>query len=57
MEVQPVVSRRLLLAAPFGVLAELALAQSFPSRPIRIIVPSAPGGSLDWTCHGFVPLL
>ena len=41
------VSRRLLLAAPFGVLAELALAQSFPSRPIRIIVPSAPGGSLD----------
>lgn len=39
------ITRRALLAAS---LATPAIAQeSFPGRPIRIIVPSAPGGSLD----------
>jgi tripartite-type tricarboxylate transporter receptor subunit TctC len=36
------------LAATLGLAARPALAQGdFPARPIRIIVPSAPGGSLD----------
>lgn len=41
-------TRRAALAASITALAGPALAQSdFPNRPIRVIVPSAPGGSLD----------
>lgn len=40
--------RRSLLAAATAVLAAPALARErFPDRPIRLIVPSAPGGGLD----------
>lgn len=41
------ITRRAALAATLGGLAAPALAQEFPGRPMRIIVPSAPGGSLD----------
>lgn len=41
-------TRRAALTAGFASLAAPAMAQAdFPSRPIRFIVPSAPGGSLD----------
>lgn len=41
-------TRRAALAAGIASLAAPAMAQAdFPSRPIRFIVPSAPGGSLD----------
>ncbi len=39
-------SRRALLAAP-SAFAMPALAQSFPSRPLRLVVPFAAGGSAD----------
>ncbi|MFN9094094.1 MAG: Bug family tripartite tricarboxylate transporter substrate binding protein [Alphaproteobacteria bacterium] len=39
--------RRALLSLPLAALAAPALAQSFPQRNITIIVPSAPGGTLD----------
>lgn len=41
------IKRRAALGVAFALAALPALGQSFPSRAIRIIVPSAPGGSLD----------
>jgi tripartite-type tricarboxylate transporter receptor subunit TctC len=40
------IHRRTLLAAP-ALLATPALAQNFPTRPIRVLVPFAPGGFTD----------
>jgi tripartite-type tricarboxylate transporter receptor subunit TctC len=37
----------LILLAALGVHAGAALAQSYPTRPIRIVVPSTAGGALD----------
>ena len=39
--------KKTLLACVFAALAGLAAAQSFPTKPIRILVPSPPGSSPD----------
>jgi len=38
---------RLLIAALAALFVELAAAQSYPSRAVRIIVPATPGGAID----------
>jgi tripartite-type tricarboxylate transporter receptor subunit TctC len=37
----------LLLLAALGIGGEHARAESYPSRPVRIVVPFAAGGALD----------
>ena len=50
-------SFRRALAALAASLATIAAAQPFPSKPIRIIVPFAPGGNVDVTARLIAPAL
>ncbi len=46
-----------LLAAAFAAFATPAIAQKFPDRPIRVIVPLPPGGSVDVVARLLQPVL
>lgn len=49
------ITRRAILAAAAAPLAAPALAQSWPGRPIRVLVPFAPGGAADSAARTILP--
>ena len=48
---------RALLAAGLGACASVAMAQPYPSKPIRMIIPAPPGGGVDTVSRAIAPKL
>ena len=53
----PSITRGLATALILSTAATAGLAQNFPTRPLRIIVPTAPGGGLDFVARLMGPTL
>ena len=49
--------RRMLAGLAFALVTGSALAQAWPQRPIRVVVPFPPGGGLDFYARTVVPRL
>lgn len=49
--------RRMLIASPLVLAAPAVLAQDFPSKPLRVIVPFPPGGGADIVARLIAPRL